>query len=107
MLLSLYRYLFLAYYEGALYMASPPAVRLRSPQPQGRTSATFSWFLLIMANVLWAASYVVSKVVLFETSVTIMLALRMGISALILLPFLIARRKDLNLTRQAIPQLLI
>jgi drug/metabolite transporter (DMT)-like permease len=31
----------------------------------------------------------------------------MGISALILLPFLIARRKDLKLTRQAIPQLLI
>src|SRR6266513_5445710 len=88
-------------------MASPPAVRLRSPQPPDRTRATFSWFLLIMANVLWAASYVVSKFVLFETSVTIMLALRMGISALILLPFLIARRKDLNLTRQAIPQLLI
>ena len=82
-------------------MASPSAVRLRSPRP------TFSWFLLIMANVLWAASYVVSKFVLFETSVTIMLALRMGISALLVLPFLIARRKDLNLTRQAIPQLLI
>jgi len=88
-------------------MALPPAVRLRSPQPPDRTRATFSWFLLIMANVLWAASYVVSKFVLFETSVTIMLALRMGISALILLPFLIARRKDLKLTRQAIPQLLI
>jgi len=60
-----------------------------------------------MANVLWAASYVASKFVLFDTSVTIMLALRMGLSALLLLPFLIARRKDLNLTRQAIPQLLI
>src|SRR2546429_9834192 len=88
-------------------MASPPAVHLPSPQPPDRTRATFSWFLLIMANVLWAASYVVSKLVLFESSVTIMLALRMGISALILLPFLIARRKDLKLTRQAIPQLLI
>src|SRR6266702_4528321 len=63
-------------------MASPPAVRLRSPQPPDRTRATFSWFLLIMANVLWAASYIVSKFVLFETSVTIMLALRMGISSL-------------------------
>src|SRR5437588_1101315 len=88
-------------------MASPPAVRLPTSDPRHRTRPTFSWFLLIMANVLWAASYVVSKFVLFETSVTIMLALRMGISALILLPFLIARRKDLNLTRQAIPQLLI
>ena len=82
-------------------MSSSPAARLRSPRP------TFSWFLLIMANVLWAASYVTSKFVLFDTSVTIMLALRMGLSALLLLPFLIARRKDLNLTRQAIPQLLI
>src|SRR5437868_4020431 len=88
-------------------MASPPAVHLPSPQPPDRTRATFSWFLLIMANVLWAASYVASKFVLLDTSVTIMLALRMGISALLVLPFLIARRKDLNLTRQAIPQLLI
>jgi drug/metabolite transporter (DMT)-like permease len=85
-------------------MSSSPAARLRSPRP---TRPTYSWFLLIMANVLWAASYVASKFVLFDTSVTIMLALRMGLSALLLLPFLIARRKDLNLTRQAIPQLLI
>lgn len=91
-------------------MALPPAVHLPSSHPQRpghRTRPTFSWFLLIMANVLWAASYVVSKFVLFETSVTIMLALRMCISALVLLPFLIARRKDLNLTRRAIPQLVI
>src|SRR6059058_1714866 len=85
-------------------MSSSPAAHLRSPRP---TRPTFSWFLLIMANVLWAASYVASKFVLFDTSVTIMLALRMGISALLVLPFLIARHKDLNLTRQAIPQLLI
>ena len=85
-------------------MSSSPAAHLRSPRP---TRPTYSWFLLIMANVLWAASYVASKFVLFDTSVTIMLALRMGLSALLLLPFLIARRKDLNLTRQAIPQLLI
>lgn len=94
-------------------MASPPAARPptshlpRSQQGTHHTRPTFSWFLLIMANVLWSTSYVVSKLVLLETSVTIMLALRMSIAALVLLPLLIARRKDLNLTRQAIPQLLI
>lgn len=94
-------------------MASPPAARPptshlpRSQQGAHPTRPTFSWFLLIMANVLWSTSYVVSKLVLLETSVTIMLALRMSIAALVLLPLLIARRKDLNLTRQAIPQLLI
>jgi len=60
-----------------------------------------------MANTLWAASYVAAKFALRDTSVNIMLALRMGIAALVLLPFLIMRRKQLNLTRQAIPQLLM
>ena len=73
----------------------------------GRPRQTFSWFLLILANTLWAASYVAAKFALRDTSVNIMLALRMGIAALVLLPFLIMRRKQLNLTRQAIPQLLI
>src|SRR5437016_7713376 len=68
---------------------------------------TTSWLLLITANTLWAASYVSAKFALQDTSVNVMLALRMGISALVLLPFLIARRKQLKLTREAIPQLLI
>ncbi len=67
---------------------------------------TSSWLLLITANTLWAASYVAAKLALQDTSVNVMLALRMGISALLLLPFLIARRSQLHLTRQLIPQLL-
>ncbi len=65
----------------------------------------FSWFMLITANILWAASYVAAKFVLRDTSVNLMLALRMSISALVLLPLLIALRKELNLTRKDIPQL--
>ena len=65
----------------------------------------FSWFMLIIANTLWAASYVAAKFVLRDTSVNLMLALRMSISALVLLPLLIALRKELNLTRKDIPQL--
>jgi len=60
-----------------------------------------------MANALWAASYVAAKFALTDTSLIIMLALRMGISALVLLPFLITMRKNLNLSRQLIPQLLL
>ncbi|TMD70032.1 MAG: DMT family transporter [Chloroflexi bacterium] len=67
---------------------------------------TSSWLLLITANTLWAASYVAAKLALQDTSVNVMLALRMGISALLLLPFLIAMRSQLHLTRQLIPQLL-
>ncbi len=67
--------------------------------------ATFSWFLLILANVLWACSYVAAKYVLHDTSVLIMNALRMIIAAIVLLPFLIAMRKDLKLTRRDLPQL--
>src|SRR6266487_4428185 len=67
---------------------------------------TTSWLLLITANTLWAASYVAAKFALRDTSLNIMLALRMGIAALLLLPFLIARRSQLHLTRQLIPQLL-
>jgi len=58
-----------------------------------------------MANALWACSYVAAKFALRDTSVTMMLALRMGIAALVLLPLLIARRKELNLTRRDLPQL--
>ncbi|HCJ33750.1 MAG TPA: hypothetical protein DHV65_05560 [Ktedonobacter sp.] len=77
----------------------------RDSQPSSRN--TSSWFLLIMANALWAASYVAAKFALTDTSLIIMLALRMGISALVLLPFLITMRKNLNLSRQLIPQLLL
>jgi drug/metabolite transporter (DMT)-like permease len=79
-------------------MAVPSSVRRRH---------TFAWFLLILANVLWAASYVAAKYVLTDVSVTTMLALRMGISALVLLPLLIVKRKELHLTRRVLPQLLL
>jgi len=70
-----------------------------SPRP------TFSWFLLILANVLWACSYVAAKFVLRDISVNMMNALRMIISAMVLLPLLITLRKELNLTRRDLPQL--
>ncbi len=82
-------------------MSSPSA------EPARQSRHTFSWLLLITANVLWAASYVAAKFALLDTSVNIMLALRMGISALVLLPFLFARRKQLQLNRQSLAQLLI
>ncbi len=70
-----------------------------------RPRSTFSWFLLILANVLWACSYVAAKFALRDISVNMMNALRMMISALVLLPLLIALRKELNLTRRDLPQL--
>jgi drug/metabolite transporter (DMT)-like permease len=82
-------------------MPSPYGARLSSSRN------TFSWFLLILANTLWAASYVAAKYALADTSLIIMLALRIGISSLVLLPFVIAWRKNLDLTRQMIPQLLL
>ncbi len=56
---------------------------------------------------LWACSYVAAKFALLDTSVDIMLALRMTISAIVLLPLLIALRKQLRLTRKDIPQLVV
>ena len=73
--------------------------------PSLQSHATFSWFLLISANVLWATSYVAAKLALHSTSVILMLTLRMGISALILLPLLIAKREELKLSRKDLPQL--
>jgi drug/metabolite transporter (DMT)-like permease len=66
---------------------------------------TLSWFLLILANILWACSYVAAKYALRDISVFMMNALRMIIAAIILLPFLIVIRKDLKLTRKDLPQL--
>ncbi len=73
--------------------------------PAGSGRRTFSWFLLIMANVLWAGSYVAAKLALLDLSVNMMNALRMIIAALVLLPVLIARRKDLHLARRDLLQL--
>ncbi len=87
-------------------MSSAPRSSLGSPSASSvPPRRLFSWLLLIVANVLWAASYVAAKFALRDTSVVMMLALRMGISALILLPFLIVRRKELKLTRSLLPQL--
>jgi drug/metabolite transporter (DMT)-like permease len=63
--------------------------------------------LLISANVLWAATYVAAKFALRDTSVNIMLAMRMTIASLVLLPLLLAGRKQLHLTRRDIPQLIM
>jgi len=71
------------------------------------TRHTFSWLLLILANVLWATSYVAAKLVLQNASVNMMNALRMCIAALLLLPLLILKRKDIHLTRKDLPQLLL
>jgi len=60
-----------------------------------------------MANVLWACSYVAAKFALHDISVTMMNVLRMCIAAVLLLPFLIARRKELKLTRRDLPQLVL
>ncbi len=76
-----------------------------SSKPTIRSRHIFSWLLLILANTLWACSYVAAKFALRDVSVNVMNALRMVISALVLLPFLIAWRKDLNLTRRDLPQL--
>jgi drug/metabolite transporter (DMT)-like permease len=64
-----------------------------------------SWLLLILANILWASSYSAAKFVLRDTSVIMMNSLRMILSALILLPILIAGRKQMHLTRHDLPQL--
>src|SRR5579875_537186 len=57
-------------------------------QRQIQPRRTLSWSLLILANVLWACSYVAAKVALRDVSVNLMLALRMGIASLVLLPML-------------------
>jgi drug/metabolite transporter (DMT)-like permease len=75
--------------------------------PITRSRQAFSWCLLIIANTLWACSYVAAKFALHDLSVNLMNALRMCIAALLLLPLLIARRKELKLTRRDIPQLIM
>ena len=65
-----------------------------SPGSTSRSRPTISWILLILANVLWACSYVAAKYVLRDISANMMNALRMMIAALVLLPLLIALRKE-------------
>jgi drug/metabolite transporter (DMT)-like permease len=74
------------------------------PSP-GQPRQSFSWFLLIAANALWACSYVAAKFALQDLSVNMMNALRMCMAALVLLPLLVARRKELKLARRDLPQL--
>src|SRR6266852_1334541 len=76
-----------------------------SLRPPGQPRQAFSWFLLIAANALWACSYVAAKFALQDLSVNMMNALRMCIAALVLLPLLVARRKELKLARRDLPQL--
>lgn len=82
-------------------MFSASSRNVASSQPR----QTFSWLLLIIANILWAASYVAAKYALHDIPLLLMLALRMGLSALVLLPLLIHRRGALHLTRADLPQL--
>ena len=84
------------------------AISIHPWRPRG-TRPTVSWLLLIFANTLWACSYVAAKFALRDTSVTMMNALRMILSALILLPLLIAMRSDKGwkLTRRDLPQLAV
>src|SRR5712692_1721794 len=65
-----------------------------------KTRFTSSWLFLLLANLLWATSYVVSKFVLQDLSVTMMLALRLGLSALLLLPFLVRHYQKAGLARK-------
>ena len=67
---------------------------------------TFSWFLLILANILWATSYVTGKFILQSTSVNMLNALRMCLAALFLIPLLVYKRKEIHLTWRDFPQLL-
>jgi drug/metabolite transporter (DMT)-like permease len=70
-----------------------------SPRP------TVSWLILILANVFWATSYVASKYALTGTSLMMMLALRMCLSGLVLIPFVLVKWKELHLTWRDLPQL--
>ncbi|MDQ6660498.1 MAG: DMT family transporter, partial [Chloroflexota bacterium] len=74
-------------------------------EPSVHNRHLFSWMLLILANVLWGVSYVAAKYILRDTTINIMLAMRMAIASFVLLPVLILKRRDLHLTRQTLPQL--
>lgn len=65
----------------------------------------YAWVLLIVANVLFATGYIAAKFVLQSVPVILALALRLGIAALVLLPFLVARRRQLRVARRELFQL--
>ncbi|GAC1398298.1 MAG: DMT family transporter [Ktedonobacteraceae bacterium] len=75
--------------------------------PSSPPRHTFSWFLLILANTLWATSYVAGKFVLHDISVNMLNALRICIASVILIPFLLVKRKEIHLTWHDVPQLLL
>src|SRR5690348_18486363 len=87
-------YLYPIHIKGTLYWC--PTLRSLALSVRDVTSSPsrhlFSWFLLISANVLWAASYVAAKFALRDTTVNVMLALRITIASLVLLPWLLSRR---------------
>src|SRR5690348_15850451 len=70
-----------------------------------RNSSVFSCLLLILANILWACSYVAAKYALRDISVFMMNALIMMLAAIVLLSSLIVVRKHVTLTRGDLPQL--
>ncbi len=75
--------------------------------PSSSPRHTFSWFLLILANTLWATSYVAGKFILQDISVTMLSALRMCLASVFLIPLLLYKRKEIRFTLRDIPQLLL
>jgi drug/metabolite transporter (DMT)-like permease len=65
----------------------------------------YAWILLILANVLFATGYIAAKFVLQSVPVIMALALRLGMAALVLLPVLLLKRKELRITRRDLFQL--
>jgi drug/metabolite transporter (DMT)-like permease len=76
-----------------------------SQAPAGGGQRIFAWFLLILANLLWAGSYVAAKFALRDIPLNTVNSFRMIIAALVILPLFIARRKEFKLTRADLPQL--
>ncbi len=86
-------------------VTTPTSSPVNVPASSRRSRRSFSWFLLILANIAWASSYVAAKIVLRETSVIMMNALRMGTATLLLLPLLFMQRTRFKLTWRDLPQL--
>ena len=78
-----------------------------STSPSSLPRHTFSWFLLILANTLWATSYVAGKFILQDISVTMLSALRMCLASMFLIPLLLYKRKEIRFTWRDVPQLLL
>ncbi len=79
----------------------------QSTSPSSLPRHTFSWFLLILANTLWATSYVAGKFILQDISFTMLSALRMCLASVFLIPLLLYKRKEIRLTWHDVPQLLL